>query len=536
MQDDHQDSRGWFGSAMPSTIGEVLARAASLFTDRYAVVEGNSALTYSELFDSARRTAKGLISLGINSGDRVAIWAPNSTEWIAVSYAAYLIGAILVPLNTRYTLVEATQILNTSSTRLLLTSTDFLGVNYAEAIRGAVDVATLEQVISISGPPVIGTLSWQDLIDMGTCITDFDLEARSQNVDGNDVSDIIFTSGTTGAPKGAMLRHEASIRTYLAWSNKVGLRDGDRYFSVYPYFHTAGLKSVLLACALFGATVYPLPTFDVEEVFKIVEHQRITMLPGPPTMFQMILDSPLRHQYDLSSVRTSVTGAATIPVELIRRMREELRIPSVVTAYGLTESTGTVSVCDADDPPEVIAHTVGKPIPGVVVRIVDEEGNECSMGVAGEVTVRGFNVITGYFNNDEATRASIKDGWLYTGDVGLLDADGNLRITDRKKDMFIVGGFNAYPAEIEGVLTAHPDVSQVAVVGLPHARLGETGTAFVIPKPTCESEPSDILAWAHQRLAKFKLSRVIFVDSLPTGPSGKIQKFKLRELYGQSHN
>jgi acyl-CoA synthetase (AMP-forming)/AMP-acid ligase II len=246
-------------------------------------------------------------------------------------------------------------------------------------------------------------------------------------------------------------------------------------------------------------------------------------------VFQSILDHPDLAHHDLSSVRSSVTGAAVVPVEVIRRMREDLHIRTVVTGYGMTETTGTISMCRYDDPPEVTASTVGRPLPGVEVRIVDDDGKVVDDGQPGELEVQGFNVMAGYFHDPAESEAAFHDGWLRTGDIGFRDDGGNLHITDRKKDMFIVGGFNAYPAEVEGLLVQHPDVAQAAVVGLPDERMGEVGVAFVVARAGHEADPSAIRSWVWERLAKYKLDRVEIIDELPLNPSGKVMKFKLRQ-------
>jgi HIP---CoA ligase len=372
---------------------------------------------------------------------------------------------------------------------------------------------------------------WEEFLARGLGVPASAVVEREAAITPDDVSDIIFTSGTTGAPKGAMLTHGASVRTYELWSDLVGLRQGDRYLIVYPFFHTAGLKSGVLACVLKGASIHPHPVFDVPSVMRRVAEERITMLPGPPTVFQSILSHPDFASFDLSSLRLAVTGAAVVPVSTVRRMREELRFENVVTGYGLTETTGTVSMCRHDDPPEVIAETVGRPLPGVEVRIVDDDGRDAEVG---EVIVRGFNVMKGYFDNPTATAGAIDgDGWLKTGDIGRVDEAGNLRITDRKKDMFIVGGFNAYPAEIEGMMLAHPGIAQVAVVGVPDPRLGEVGVAFVVPAAGASVVPSDLIAWCRERMANFKVPREVrVVEALPLNPSGKVMKFVLRSSVG----
>jgi acyl-CoA synthetase (AMP-forming)/AMP-acid ligase II len=263
---------------------------------------------------------------------------------------------------------------------------------------------------------------------------------------------------------------------------------------------------------------------------KRVVEERITVLPGPPTVFQSILEHPDRSSYDLSTLRLSVTGAATVPIEVIRRMRADLHIGTVVTGYGLTETTGTVSMCRHDDPPQVVAETVGTPLAGVDVHIVDDEGLPLAAGQAGEILVKGHNVMTGYFDDPVGTNAAFDgDGYFRTGDIGFIGDDGNIRITDRKKDMFIVGGFNAYPAEIEGILIAHPSVAQVAVVGVPDARLGEVGRAYVVLRSKSAADETSIIAWCREKMANFKVPREVrFVDALPITASGKVQRFRLR--------
>jgi acyl-CoA synthetase (AMP-forming)/AMP-acid ligase II len=270
--------------------------------------------------------------------------------------------------------------------------------------------------------------------------------------------------------------------------------------------------------------------FDTPSVMATVQEERITMLPGPPAIYQTILNADLS-QYDFSSLRLAVTGAAVVPVELVVRMREQLGLESVVTGYGLTETTGIVSMCRHDDDPEIIAHTSGRPIPDVEMKIVDADGNEVPTGEQGEIVARGFQVMIGYFDNPEATAETIDaDGWLHTGDVGYVDGANNVTITDRIKDMFIVGGFNAYPAEIEGLMLDHPDLAQVAIVGVPDARMGEVGMAFVVPTGGRTVDADAVLSWAREHMANFKVPRYLeVVDALPLNASGKVLKFELRE-------
>jgi acyl-CoA synthetase (AMP-forming)/AMP-acid ligase II len=390
------------------------------------------------------------------------------------------------------------------------------------------------EIVVLSGPPGDAT-SWPDFLrwsvegGSGEGHGSAPLEAERQ-LTGDSTSDIIFTSGTTGRPKGAVLTHGASTRTYVTWSDVVGLRHGDRYLVVYPFFHCAGLKSAVLACILTGSTIVPCPVFEVATVLELVQQERVTMLPGPPALYQSLLNADLSG-YDRSSLRLAVTGAASVPVDLVRRMRDDLGFASVVTGYGLTETTGTVSMCRHDDPIEVIANTSGRPIPGMEVRVVAPDGSDVPAGEPGEVWARGYAIMKSYFNAPEATNEALtQDGWLKTGDVGVLDEAGNLKITDRIKDMFIVGGFNAYPAEIENIMSRHPDVAQVCVVGVPDDRMGEVGYAYVVPRTESTTAAAEIIAWCRDQMANFKVPRhVELIARLPLNPSGKVLKFELRD-------
>ncbi len=512
-------------SGSARTVPEVLERRARATPNNTAVVDDTSSFTYAELREESARVARSLIAAGVAAGDRVALWAPNSVRWVAASFGVSMSGAALVPLNTRFKSAEAAYVVRSAGARVLLTVHDFLGQDFAAIAGSWDDVPSLERVVDIGGDE-----SWTTWLSEGEVVPSGEVEQRELGLDEGSVSDIIFTSGTTGAPKGAVLTHGASVRTYEAWSDAVGLREGDRYLVVYPFFHTAGLKSGILACVLMGAEIHPFPVFDVDAVMDYVARHRITMLPGPPTVFQSILGHPRFEEFDLSSLRLSVTGASVVPVEVVRRMREDLRFETVVTGYGLTETTGTVSMCRHDDPAETVATTVGRPLTGVEVKVVDDEGQTVHPGAPGEILVRGFNVMKEYFADPVATAQAIdEEGWLRTGDIGYVGEDGNIRITDRKKDMFICGGFNVYPAEVEGIMLHHPSVAQVAVVGIPDQRLGEVGHAVVVPRTGAEWDSEAFLGWCREAMANYKVPRSVrTVDALPLNPSGKVMKFRLR--------
>jgi acyl-CoA synthetase (AMP-forming)/AMP-acid ligase II len=518
------------------TTPRLLRASAERFGDAVAVADGTTSLSFRELRAVADRVAASCIALGIEPGDRVAIWAPNLWEWIPVALGLQSAGAVLVPLNTRYKGREAAYILGRSRARLLVTVAGFLGNDYVGLLRDAVDVSTelpaLETTVVLrADAPPDGTVGWDDFLALGGAIPAGDVERRAMAVAPDDLSDLLFTSGTTGNPKGVMQTHAATLRAFWSWGDVVGLREGDRYLVVNPFFHAFGYKAGWLVCLMFGATVLPQAVFDGDEVMARIGRDRISVLPGPPTLLQGILNHPDRATYDLSSLRLTVTGAAAIPVELITRLRDELTFETIVTGYGLTETCGIATMCRHDDDPETIATTSGRAIPDVEVRIVDEHGTELPRGEAGEIVVRGYQVMRGYFEDAAETAATIDaDGWLHTGDVGIMDERGYVRITDRIKDMFIVGGFNAYPAEIENLMLRHPGIAQVAVVGVPDDRLGEVGMAFVVARPGATVDPEQVLAWCRAEMANYKVPRYVeLLAELPLNAMGKVTKFELRD-------
>jgi acyl-CoA synthetase (AMP-forming)/AMP-acid ligase II len=506
-----------------STIPALVAATVGAHGDRLAVVDGDQRTTYAELADSARDFGAALVGVGVAPGDRVAIWAPNSAGWVVAVLGLWQAGAVLVPVNTRFKGAEAADLIRRSGAEVLVTVSQFLGTDYVGMLRDAgLEVPTT--VLLDSG--------WEGLGAFVANATDehhAELDRRAAAVTGDDVSDILFTSGTTGAPKGVVQTHRRTLQVATDWVAMTGLTAGDRYLMVNPYFHMFGLKAGILASVAAGATMYPEPVFDVERVLARVAEERITVLPGAPTIYQAVLDHPTRAEHDLSSLRVAVTGAADIPVELIRRVVDELPFPTIITGYGLTEG-GTAAATSPGDDVETIATTVGRPRPGFELRIVDADGHDVPTGEPGEILLRGGSIMSHYLDDPEATAATLSDdGWLKTGDLGVVDGAGCLRIVGRSKDMFIVGGFNAYPAEIENALLRHPDVQQVAVVGIPDARLGEVGMAFVVLHPGATTTGADVIAWAREEMANYKVPRAVeVVDGLPRNATGKVQKDELR--------
>lgn len=514
-----------------TTICELVDDAARRFPDLEALVDGDVRWTFSELRDRIRASARALMASGIEPGDRVAVWAPNIWEWVVAGLGVHLAGGVLVPVNTRFKGREADFILQKSEARILFTVTDFLDTDYVALLRDANGGRSLDEIVVLRGTVPEGTTGFAQFLERADQVAEADGDARAASVKGDDLCHIMFTSGTTGLPKGAMLIHSAICRGFKSWCDVIGLRAGDRYLIVNPYFHAFGLNSGILACLMTGATNIPHAVFDVPSVMARVPEERISMLPGPPAIYQTILNHPDLDSFDMSTLRLAVTGAAAIPVEMILQMRARLGFETIVTGYGLTEGSGIATMCRHDDDPETIANTSGRAIPDVEVQIVDDDGNEMPRGEPGEIVVRGYNVMVGYLDDPEQTAETIDaDGWLHTGDIGVMDEQGNIDITDRKKDMFIVGGFNAYPAEIENIMLAHPQIGQVAVIGMPDDRLGEVAVATVVPAPGAELSETEVIAWCRDEMANYKVPRrVRFTDVLPLNASGKVLKYVLRE-------
>jgi acyl-CoA synthetase (AMP-forming)/AMP-acid ligase II len=527
----------------PQTIPMVIREAAAHHGARPAIVDGTTTLSYAGLVERAETAARALLALGIEPGDRVAVWAPNRADWILAACGAHMAGAVLVPINTRMKGGEAADILGRSRARVLFCIGDFLGQYYPALLDGQ-RPATLQQVVVLgAGTPraegeggdrsegsVEGEIGWDAFLARAAEIPAARVHEREQALHAGSTADLMFTSGTTGRPKGVMAGHGPTIRAFSEWARVVGLGEGDRYLIINPFFHTFGYKAGWVAAFLQGATVYPQQVFDAEAVLARIQADRISFLPGPPTLFLTMLAHPRLEAFDISSLRSAVTGAASVPPVLITRMREELGIRNVTTAYGLTECGGCATVCDPTDSAETIAHTCGKALPGTEVRCADEQGRTVPPGEPGEVQLRGYHVMQGYFEDEAATREAIDaEGWLHTGDIGVMDERGYLRITDRLKDMFITGGFNAYPAEIERLMAPHPAIAQVAVVGLPDERLGEVGCAFVVLRPGTALSEADCISWCRGQMANYKVPRrVVFVDALPVNASNKVDKKVLR--------
>ncbi|MFE3129400.1 FadD3 family acyl-CoA ligase [Streptomyces hydrogenans] len=505
------------------TLAGLADWAAETYGDAEALVLGEDRWTFRELRDRVDETARAVIARGLRPGDAVAVWAPNSARWVVAALGAVAAGGVLVPVNTRYRAAETADILRRSRARLLFTEHDFLGTDYRALLaESGEELPDLERTVALHAE------DWQEFLAAADRVTTAERLARSAAVRPDDPADVLFTSGTTGRPKGVPTGHGQNLRVYDAWARTVTLRRGDRYLLVNPFFHTFGYKAGVLACLLHGATIVPEPVFDPETVLARMRDERISVLTGAPTVFTSLIHHPDRASYDLSAMRMAVTGAANIPTALIEQIRTCLGARSVSTAYGLTESTGVVAICPPHESPETLAHTSGTALEGTELRV------DAPPGEPGEILTRGFHVMRGYLDDPGATAEAVDaDGWLRTGDVGVLDDRGFLRITDRLKDMFVVGGFNVYPAEVEQVLRTHPAVLDAAVVGAPDGRLGEVGVAYCVPAAGARIDAAELTSYTRERLANFKAPRAFHtLPALPHNAAGKVDKGALRRLAG----
>ena len=512
------------------TIPELINYAAKEYGFNQALVDGEFQWSFVELKTEIYKSANALIETGLKAGDRVGIWAPNTWEWVIAALGVHIAGGVLVPINTRFKGKEASYVMTKANVSLLFTVTDFLETNYVELLQGTDVEEKLQEIIVLKGSTDQRTTSFSDFLQRATESRLPEVQKRAESVSGEDLCHIMFTSGTTGAPKGAMLKHSAVVRGYNDWAEIIGLQAKDRYLIVNPFFHSFGLNAGILACLMKGACILPHPVFDVQQVMERVPQDRISMLPGPPAIYQTILNHPDLETFDMTTLRLAVTGAAAIPVEMIIQMREKLGFEKIVTGYGLTEGSGLATMCRHDDNPATIAKTSGRAMPGMEIKIIDDNGKEVEGGQPGEITVKGYNIMVGYLDDPDQTAETITEtGWLLTGDIGVMDDEGNIAITDRKKDMFINGGFNVYPAEVEATMLQHPEIGQVSVVGTSDTRMGEVGFAFIVPAAGETPEADQIIEWCRQEMANYKCPRgIAFVDNLPLNASGKVLKYELR--------
>jgi acyl-CoA synthetase (AMP-forming)/AMP-acid ligase II len=517
--------------AVAATIPGVVMETARRRPDHLAIVDARNRLTYGQVAARMTDFAAALVAAGLNKGESVGIWLPNSAEWVIAAMGVHAAGGVIVPLNTRYKGAEVAHALGSSRARFLIHADRFLGIDYG-AILDGVELPQLERRIAVdlegSDSGELASLIAQGAAD---AVAGAEVESRLAALSADDVSDIIFTSGTTGAPKGVVTGHGQNVRTYVEWVRATTLGPDDRYLLIWPMSHCSGYKSGWLAGAIAGATVYPEATLDIDRLIERTMAERITFLPGPPPLFQSLLRVAHKQKAGLTSLRVVGTGGTAIDPAMIEAVRAELGAEVVYAGYGLTESCGTITMIRPEDSHDMVVKSSGRAIDGVELAAMGPDGAILPTGDEGELVTRGFHVMQGYLDDPEATAAAIDgQGWLRTGDLGRLDERGFVYITGRAKDMYIVGGFNCYPAEIENAIQPHPGVREIAVIGVPDERMGEIGLAFIVREPDTAVSEEALIEWCREQMANYKIPRHIrFVDALPRNAMGKVEKFKLEK-------
>lgn len=536
----------------PQTIPALVAYAAEHFTDREALVDGPVRLSFAELAEQVRQASAALIASGVKHGDKVAIWAPNTARWVIAALAATSVGAAMVPLNSRYRGVEAHQILSRAEARVLFVAEGFLDTSYTRLlVDGAAQLGYTDESHVVPGLPKLKTLvslpagpsgapvdsavlplsGWDDFLASGLVVDPALVAERAAQVTAEDIADVIFTSGTTGRSKGVVSAHRQSLGVSYAWAGHAQISAEDRYLVISPFSHTFGYKVGILVCLATGAAIYPMATFDLDETVRLLREEKISVIPGAPTIHQSTLDHPDFPAAEETNWRLAVLGSAMVPDRLLERLRTEAQVQQLTTAYGLSEAV-VVTMCRPGDSAHTVTTTAGRPTAGFEVRVVDTGGRNVPAGTPGEILVRGENVMLGYLDDPQATAKAIDaDGWLHTGDMGKLNEDGYLSIVDRIKDMFTVGGFNVYPAEVENTIGSLDGVSACAVLPQPDDRMGEVAHAVVEVLPGSQLTEQDVITHCRKWLANYKVPRSVEITAqLPRNAAGKILKRSIRPL------
>ena len=530
-----------------SLLGDVLTRQAAQYPEKDALIYPELGLRWSfrQLEELAQTCAHGLASLGIRKGERVALWSTNLPEWVVLFFGLAKLGAVMVTVNTLLRKHEVEYLLSQSEACTLILSRGFRDVDYAETVYQIAPelrrhnaetkfdcpkLPCLRHVVFLGEEAPAGMIVYKQIQNLGKGAPNRMLASISLDV--HEVINIQYTSGTTGFPKGAMLSHHNIVHNGYWIGHTQRFSAEDRVCLPVPFFHCFGCVLGILGAYTWGAAIVPLTSFDPEKVLHAVAAERCTALYGVPTMFIAELEHSSFGAYDLSSLRTGIMSGAPCPELLMKKVIQDMHLPEITIAYGLTEASPVVTMTALNDSLARRTQTVGKPLPGVEVKVVDPATDELlPPGTAGELWVRGYLVMKGYYNKPEATREAITDdGWLRTGDLALQDEDGYIKICGRKKEMMIRGGENIYPREIEEFLRSHPKISDVAVYGVPHQRLGEEVAAAIRLKQGESVTPEEIMEFCKGQIASFKIPRYIqFVSEFPQTASGKLQKYKLQE-------
>jgi fatty-acyl-CoA synthase len=529
------------------TLSKIIDRVAAKYPKNLAIISGNQRIDYQTLMDRVNSMANALLKMGVKKDDKVAIWMSNIPEWVYAHFACIKIGAPLVPLNTRYRTHEVEYILRQSDTTTLFMMDYFIKTDYAAMIYELLPelkeckpgelkskkLPLLKRVIMRSDKSYPGMLEYNKVLESGKDYASSGALKKAQEaVKPEDTYIIPFTSGTTGFPKGVVTTNYQYSRIMEAVSNRFQMEDSDRILVVSPFSHNMGNMTGMLLGACNGAAIVPMEQFDPGEALRLIEEEGVTKFTGSPTMYIMMLDHPDFPKRKIG-IKAAVIGGADVSPDLVRTIMTKMGIKDLINAYGLTENTGVSTMTQPGDPPEVIAYTAGKLIfPDCELKVLDPDtGEEVPRGTQGEICSKGFFVMKEYYKQPEETKKAFnKDGWFRTGDLGTMDEKGYIKITGRLKDMFITGGINAYPAEIENFLMTNPKISMVSVVGVPDRRMGEVAMAFVKLKEGQTATEEEIIKFAREKMANYKAPKYVkFVTDFPMTPTGKIQKFVLKE-------
>ncbi|TJY59525.1 AMP-binding protein [Sinimarinibacterium sp. CAU 1509] len=517
-------------SLLGQTIGDNLRRTVERQPDREALVvrSQNYRASYRELWEQTENLARALMALGVARGDRVGLWSPNRYEWVLIQFATARIGAILVNVNPAYRASELSYALNQSGVSVLMMAHGFRSTDYRQTLAQVrTELPQLRHVVVIDD-------DWNSLLGRSAEVEPEALYERESTLQFDDPINIQYTSGTTGAPKGATLTHHNILNNAWFIGRTMGYTPDDRVCIPVPFYHCFGMVIGNLNCVSHGSTmVIPGEAFDAEATLRTVAEERCTSLYGVPTMFIDMLRHPALDQLDLSSLRTGVMAGATCPVRVMEQVRERMHMSEVTICYGMTETSPVSTQTAIDDPVDKRVASVGRVLPHLEIKIISpENGGIVPIGQAGELCTRGYSVMRGYWNNPKATAESIDAGrWMHTGDLATMDRDGYVTIVGRIKDMIIRGGENIYPREIEECLYQHPQVADVQVIGIPSERYGEEVMAWVRPKDGAILESAELEAFCRERLAGYKVPRHWkFVGEFPVTVTGKVQKFRMREL------
>ena len=531
------------------TIGEAFDQTVARYPDGEALVVRHQALRYTwrQLAEAVDLHARALLALGLKAGDRLGVWAPNCAQWCISQFASAKIGVILVNINPAYRSSELEYVLKQSGCQWLVCAAAFKTSDYHAMVQAlAPELAEqsigqlhserlplLRGVISLDAQPPSGFLPWSQLAALGAAVLPEQLVERQASLHHDDPVNIQYTSGTTGFPKGATLSHHNILNNGYMVGESLGLTASDRLVIPVPLYHCFGMVMGNLGCMTHGSTmIYPNDAFDPLLTLRTVAEEKATALYGVPTMFIAMLDPPQRGDFDLSSLRTGIMAGATCPIEVMRRVINEMHMAEVQIAYGMTETSPVSLQTGPSDELELRVTTVGRTQPQLESKIVDEAGNIVARGTIGELCTRGYSVMLGYWDNPSGTADAIdQDGWMHTGDLATMNEQGYVCIVGRNKDMIIRGGENIYPRELEEFFFTHPAVADVQVIGIPCSRYGEEIVAWIKFHPGHSATEQALQAWCKERIAHFKTPRHFkFAEEFPMTVTGKIQKFRMREI------